>query len=199
MARAQVRGEVGGLRVRVQAARVRHHVRRARRRTARRLPAGRGLAVDRGAVAGRARRSRRRAVGATRRGVRRAPRPSPYSSRASARRRAASRAARGRSCRRRRRGSAWSGSCGAVTSPAASAAGQKRLPGRAKPTPASAEYTLGFRPTTSSRMPGPTVSGSVRRARRLDVDPLLAVVDELVDRRSPRPRRRRAGARPATT
>ena len=37
--------------------------------------------------------------------------------------------------------------------PAATAAGQKRLPGRANPTPRSAEYTLGFRPHTSMRIP----------------------------------------------
>ena len=51
---------------------------------------------------------------------------------------------------------------------------------------------------SSTRMSGPDGVGQRAGARRLDVDPLLAVVDELVDRRSPRPRRRRAAARAAT-
>ena len=42
------------------------------------------------------------------------------------------------------------------------AAGQNRLPGRAKPTPASAALRLGFSPHTNTRMPGPTTSGNVR-------------------------------------
>ena len=72
--------------------------------------------------------------------------------------------------------------CGS-TSPDASAAGQKRLPGRAKPIAGVGRAGRpGFSPTISTRMSGPTVSGKHARARRLDVDPLLAVVDELVDR-----------------
>ena len=62
-----------------------------------------------------------------------------------------------------------------------SAAGQKRLPARANPAPASAEYRLGLRPTISTRMPVATVSGRRRAARGFDVDPLLAVVDERID------------------
>ncbi len=48
------------------------------------------------------------------------------------------------------------------TRPAAIAAGQNRLPGRANPTPASAEWTLGLSPHTNRCIPGPTVSGRVR-------------------------------------
>ncbi len=42
------------------------------------------------------------------------------------------------------------------------AARQKRLLGVTKPTPASAACNDGFRPQTSTRIPGPTVSGRVR-------------------------------------
>ena len=65
-----------------------------------------------------------------------------------------------RSWRRR-----WRASRSRVTTPAASAAGQNRFPGRANPMPTSAEYRLGLSPQSRSRMPAPTTSGSVRRRR----------------------------------
>src|SRR4051812_37755045 len=63
---------------------------------------------------------------------------------------------------------ACSGSRCFVMRPDSVAAGQKRLVAPANPNPASAATTLGLRPHTSRRIPGPTVSGNVRsrKARR---------------------------------
>ncbi len=60
--------------------------------------------------------------------------------------------------------------------PAASAAGQNRLLAVTKPTPASAARTLGLSPHTSSRIPGPTKSGSVCGAAREHMEPVIAAV-----------------------
>jgi len=48
------------------------------------------------------------------------------------------------------------GSRATSTNRAAIIAGQNRLPGRANPTPASAEYNDGLSPTRSTRISGPT-------------------------------------------
>ena len=60
-------------------------------------------------------------------------------------------------------------------------------PGRANPCPTSAEYSLGFSPTIKRRMPGPDGVGQDAGAGRLDVDPLLAVVEELESIVNPAP------------
>ena len=99
------------------------------------------------------------------------------------------RASRGRSCRCRGRTSAWRGSRSRVTSPAASAAGQNRLPGRRSRRRRRPRTALGLSPHTSSRMPAPTMSGRVRAPAHEHVEPIhvAAVVGARVDTSKPGP------------
>ena len=151
-------------RVRVRARSCWASRRRARRRRAPaarpRRPSGRPRRGNRRVRRSRSRRGRSQSTSRSTRAA-----PVRYSSRLSSSARAVARLTRSVMptpwC-----ASAWRGSRSRVTRPAASAAGQNRLPGRAKPVPASALYTLGFSPQTRSRMAGPTVSGNVRPRRR---------------------------------